>query len=201
LQRARETLSKRFPEGRPPEAPRPSPAQQKLLSRYLQAWEGHDVDGFVALLKEDATITMPPWLQWYVGREAVRTLFAALWRTCGGLRVVPNSGQRPACFRRLSTVGRRQAVVSALHPRACAAGRHNFHVNSVHAACRPTAVPRLWTSAQHPGRRRAASRLNSLALHRGATNQFGLTTASGIMPLHHCVSLPTSRSYLRMKSS
>jgi RNA polymerase sigma-70 factor, ECF subfamily len=98
LQRARETLSKRYPEGRPPDAPRPSPAQQKLLSRYLQAWEGHDVDGFVALLKEDATITMPPWLQWYVGREAVRTLFAALWRTCGGLRVVPTAANGQPAF-------------------------------------------------------------------------------------------------------
>jgi RNA polymerase sigma-70 factor, ECF subfamily len=37
LQRARETLAKRYPNGRPPVAPRPSPAQQKLLARYLQA--------------------------------------------------------------------------------------------------------------------------------------------------------------------
>lgn len=98
LQRARETLSKRYPEGRPSEAPRPSPAQQKLLSRYLQAWEGHDVDGFVALLKEDATITMPPWLQWYVGREAVRTFFAVAWRTCGGLRLIPTAANGQPAF-------------------------------------------------------------------------------------------------------
>jgi RNA polymerase sigma-70 factor (ECF subfamily) len=98
LQRARETLSKRYPEGRPPETPRPNPTQQKLLSRYLQAWEGHDVDGFVALLKEDATITMPPWLQWYVGREAVRTLFATVWRECGGLRLVPTAANGQPAF-------------------------------------------------------------------------------------------------------
>jgi RNA polymerase sigma-70 factor, ECF subfamily len=98
LQRARETLSKRYPKGRPPGALRPSPAQQKLLSRYLQAWEGHDVDGFVALLKEDATITMPPWPQWYVGREAVRTLFTGLWRTCRGLRVVTTAANGQPAF-------------------------------------------------------------------------------------------------------
>ena len=65
LQRARDTLAKRYPEGRPFEAPRPSAADDKLLGRYLQAWEGHDLDGFVALLKEDATLVMPPWRQWY----------------------------------------------------------------------------------------------------------------------------------------
>ena len=47
LQRARETLAKRYPDGRPPVASRQDPAQQKLLGRYLQAWEGHDLDGFV----------------------------------------------------------------------------------------------------------------------------------------------------------
>jgi RNA polymerase sigma-70 factor, ECF subfamily len=37
LQRARETLAKSYPDGRPSVAPRPSPAQQKLLDRYLRA--------------------------------------------------------------------------------------------------------------------------------------------------------------------
>jgi RNA polymerase sigma-70 factor, ECF subfamily len=37
LQRARETLAKRYPHGRPPVAPPPNPAQQMLLGRYLKA--------------------------------------------------------------------------------------------------------------------------------------------------------------------
>jgi RNA polymerase sigma-70 factor (ECF subfamily) len=98
LQRARETLAKRYPDGRPPVAPRPSPAQQKLLGRYLQAWEGHDLDGFVALLKEDATFTMPPWLQWYAGRGAISSFFATAWKTCGGLRMVPTAANGQPAF-------------------------------------------------------------------------------------------------------
>jgi RNA polymerase sigma-70 factor (ECF subfamily) len=98
LQRARETLAKRYPDGRPPVVPRPNPAQQKLLGRYLKAWEGHDVDGFVALLKEDATFTMPPWLQWYAGREAIGSFFATAWRTCGGLRLVPTAANGQPAF-------------------------------------------------------------------------------------------------------
>jgi len=31
-----------------------------LLARYLKMWETDDVDGLVALLKEDATLSMPP---------------------------------------------------------------------------------------------------------------------------------------------
>lgn len=98
LQRARETLAKRYPDGRPLVAPRPDLAQQKLLDRYLQAWEGHDIDGFVALLKEDATFTMPPWLLWYVGREAIGSFFAMAWKTCGGLRLVPTAANRQPAF-------------------------------------------------------------------------------------------------------
>jgi RNA polymerase sigma-70 factor (ECF subfamily) len=98
LQRARETLAKRYPDGRPPVVPRPNPVQQKLLGRYLKAWEGHDLDGFVALLKEDATFTMPPWLQWYAGREAIGSFFATAWRTCGGLRLVPTAANGQPAF-------------------------------------------------------------------------------------------------------
>jgi RNA polymerase sigma-70 factor, ECF subfamily len=98
LQRARETLGKRYPEGRLPAASPPDPTQQELLGRYLQAWEGHDLDGFVALLKEDATYTMPPWLQWYAGREAIRSFFAMAWKTCSGLRLVPTSANGQPAF-------------------------------------------------------------------------------------------------------
>jgi RNA polymerase sigma-70 factor (ECF subfamily) len=98
LQRARETLAKRYPEGRPRAMPQARPEQQDLLSRYLDAWEQHDVDGFVALLKEDATFTMPPWLQWYVGRETIRSFFSLAWKTCGGVRLIPTAANGQPAF-------------------------------------------------------------------------------------------------------
>src|SRR5271170_2118416 len=98
LQRARETLAKHYRDGRPLTTLRPDPAQQQLLGRYLQAWEGHDLDGFVALLKEDATAVMPPWLQWLAGREAIRSFFEAAWNTCGGLRLVPTAANGQPAF-------------------------------------------------------------------------------------------------------
>jgi len=98
LQRARETLAKRYPDGRPLAASAPDARQQELLKRYLRAWEGHDLDGFVALLKEDATFTMPPWLQWYAGREAIRAFFAIAWQSCRGMRVIPTAANGQPAF-------------------------------------------------------------------------------------------------------
>ena len=98
LQRARETLSQRYPDGRPPEALRPSPEQQQLLGRYLQAWEAHDAERLGVLLKQDASLLMPPWLQWYVGRETIRSFFEAQWKTCGGLRLLPTSANAQPAF-------------------------------------------------------------------------------------------------------
>jgi RNA polymerase sigma-70 factor (ECF subfamily) len=98
LQRARETLAKHYPEGRPSVVPSPNPAQQKLLARYLQTWEALDVDGFAALLKEDATYTMPPLPQWYAGRQAIRTFFEWAWKAYGGFRLVPTAANRQPAF-------------------------------------------------------------------------------------------------------
>ncbi len=98
LQRARETLSRRYPDGRPPDASPPSPEQRELLARYLRAWEAHDADGLGALLKEDASMVMPPWLEWYAGREAIRSFFGAQWKTCGGLRLVPTAANGQPAF-------------------------------------------------------------------------------------------------------
>jgi len=49
-------------------------ATQALLERYLRAWETQDVAGLVALMKEDATFTMPPSPSWYRGREAIHVV-------------------------------------------------------------------------------------------------------------------------------
>ena len=105
LQRGRETLAKRYPDGRPAVAPRPDAAQQKLLDRYLRAWEGLDLDSFVSLLKEDATYTMPPLPQWYAGRQAIRAFFEWAWTLYGGFRLVPTAANRQPSFAAYSRPG------------------------------------------------------------------------------------------------
>ena len=98
LQRSRETLAKRYPNGRPLAAPVPDRAQQELLVRYLKAWERLDLDSFTSLLKEDATYTMPPLPQWYAGRKAIRTFFGWAWKLYAGFRLVPAGANRQPAF-------------------------------------------------------------------------------------------------------
>ena len=57
LQRARATIEQHLPETTPPAA---GPADRELLSRYVAAFEHADMDGLVALLREDAMLRMPP---------------------------------------------------------------------------------------------------------------------------------------------
>jgi RNA polymerase sigma-70 factor, ECF subfamily len=98
LQRGRETLAKAYPDGRPRMVLRPGGEQQGLLDRYLQAWERLDLDGFVSLLKEDATYTMPPLPQWYTGRPAIGTFFGWAWKLYAGFRLVPTAANRQPAF-------------------------------------------------------------------------------------------------------
>jgi RNA polymerase sigma-70 factor, ECF subfamily len=54
LQRARTTI-----EGQQ-RSVAPGATQRELLRRYVDAWEQADIDGLVALLRDDAVLTMPP---------------------------------------------------------------------------------------------------------------------------------------------
>jgi RNA polymerase sigma-70 factor (ECF subfamily) len=46
---------------------------REIVSRFADAWERNDVDAVVAMLAEDARITLPPWPRWYCGRDAIDT--------------------------------------------------------------------------------------------------------------------------------
>ncbi len=69
LHRARATLNQNY-HGGEPEGSLRSPANERtrwLLERFAHAWESADIDGLVNLLKEDATLAMPPSPSWYQG--------------------------------------------------------------------------------------------------------------------------------------
>jgi len=73
------TLSMRYHEQREG-VDRPAPRDEEtrsLLVRYVQAWERADVEGIVALLKEDAAYPMPPSPSWYLGRAAIRAFVSS----------------------------------------------------------------------------------------------------------------------------
>jgi RNA polymerase sigma-70 factor, ECF subfamily len=91
LQRARKTLDDRLPE-KSQQATLRSLGDERvreIVERFIDAFERGDVGAIVALLAEDATFVMPPYPQWYRGREAI----ADSWLMPGGpparLRYVP----------------------------------------------------------------------------------------------------------------
>ena len=100
VQRARDTLSAQLPPGPPRVVADASREQRALLDRYIQAWETTDVSGFKALLAEDATLSMPPWVQWYRGPSAIATFFEMTGRPGGHapFRLAPTAANAQPAF-------------------------------------------------------------------------------------------------------
>jgi RNA polymerase sigma-70 factor, ECF subfamily len=108
LQRAHKTVDQRLPE-RSQQATLRSlgdHALSEVVRRYVAAWERNDVDAVVAMLAEDAKMTMPPIPTWY--QDANRSecsLVAWCWQLrnagassrlarTGSLHSAPTSGTR-----------------------------------------------------------------------------------------------------------
>ncbi|HTU97792.1 MAG TPA: sigma-70 family RNA polymerase sigma factor [Solirubrobacteraceae bacterium] len=71
LQRARSTLERRLPP-RPERLAVPRGGEEaELVARFAEAFERDDIDGVVALLTDDAIVSMPPEPEWHQGREAI----------------------------------------------------------------------------------------------------------------------------------
>jgi RNA polymerase sigma-70 factor (ECF subfamily) len=88
LQRARETLERRREGTHDLLSPLDGPLQT-LLVRYVQAWESGDIDTLASLLREDATLSMPPLPAWYAGRAVIDQFLRGLVPMLGRLRLVP----------------------------------------------------------------------------------------------------------------
>ncbi len=78
LKRARATLGRELPPGRPPPPPANSRTEQELVGRLVRAFEHSDVDGIIALLTDDAWVRMPPVPLEYQGRELAARFFATV---------------------------------------------------------------------------------------------------------------------------
>ncbi|OLF06145.1 RNA polymerase subunit sigma-70 [Actinophytocola xinjiangensis] len=94
LQRARATLSVRAPAPAEPLGPE----QHELLGRYVAAFERYDVPALVALMHEDATMSMPPFAWWLRGREHIAAALSHSDGTCDNARLVPTMASGSPAF-------------------------------------------------------------------------------------------------------
>jgi RNA polymerase sigma-70 factor (ECF subfamily) len=79
LQRARRTIAARLPARSQQETVRALGDRKLrgLVEAYVRAWEKGDVEGIVALLASDANFVMPPFANWFEGRDAVAAFIAS----------------------------------------------------------------------------------------------------------------------------
>jgi RNA polymerase sigma-70 factor (ECF subfamily) len=87
IQRARATLAAR--NVTLADAGELSPEQTELLDRYVEAFQAYDVDRLVALLRDDATLSMPPYTLWLQGGEAIKAWLLGRGSGCRSSRLVP----------------------------------------------------------------------------------------------------------------
>ncbi|MER7570601.1 sigma-70 family RNA polymerase sigma factor [Streptomyces sp. NPDC126514] len=90
LQRARATLAEREERGADASVSNPlDEEQQKLLERYVAAFEGYDMTALTALLHEDAVMTMPPFDLWLAGPADITGFMTTLGASCADSRLRP----------------------------------------------------------------------------------------------------------------
>jgi RNA polymerase sigma-70 factor, ECF subfamily len=97
LQRARATLQRQQGDGLATVSVRIDTRAQALLERYSRAWEAADVEALIGLLASDARWSMPPWPEWYVGRDAIADFLRWAWRWGGG-RLIPTAANAQPAF-------------------------------------------------------------------------------------------------------
>ena len=97
LQRARATMAASDQSDDRP-APRLEDADRDLLARYVDAFQRYDIDRLVALLHEDASISMPPFEMWIRGREELRGWYTGWGGGCEGSRMIPVTANGSPAF-------------------------------------------------------------------------------------------------------
>ena len=73
-------------------------ADRELLARYVEAFERYDMDALTALIREDATQSMPPYDLWLRGRDDIFAWWLGPGIGCRGSRVIraPAANGSPA---------------------------------------------------------------------------------------------------------
>jgi RNA polymerase sigma-70 factor (ECF subfamily) len=96
LQRARATLAARDLEAT--DVRTGDADQQALLARYVDAFERYDIESLVALLREDAIMSMPPYNFWLEGPVEMGRFFLGAGIGCQGSRLIATAANGSYAF-------------------------------------------------------------------------------------------------------
>ena len=99
LRRARAAFESRLPAAGRERAPLPnSKLEREIIGRFADTVEAGDIDGMVALLTDDAWLTMPPEPYEYQGRQAIARFLQDRDARVGVLRLVPTRANGQPAF-------------------------------------------------------------------------------------------------------
>ena len=99
LRRARAAFESRLPAAGRERAPLPnSKLERDLIGRFAEAVEAGEIDRMVALLTDDAWLTMPPEPHEYQGRGAIQVFLRGREVSRGRLRLVPTRANGQPAF-------------------------------------------------------------------------------------------------------
>jgi RNA polymerase sigma-70 factor, ECF subfamily len=180
-----------------------SPAERALVERFSEAWVADDIDCVVALLTDDAWVSMPPSPLEYQGRAAISGFLwsIARWRAGRGYRLIPTrANTQPAfgCYRDdahapiahaagllvLNIEGDRIAAIT------------NFIDSSVLSRFGLPRILRDWLDLSPPGddqdRARAHGSGTSLSSERASSRMLSPSRTSGVSHLSGTSSHTTS---------
>jgi RNA polymerase sigma-70 factor (ECF subfamily) len=96
LQRARATMSN-VDDGAQP-ATAVDPRHQALLADYIDAFERYDMSKLVALLHDDAVMSMPPFSMWLEGPQRITEFFVGQGGGCEGSKLLPTAANGCPAF-------------------------------------------------------------------------------------------------------
>src|ERR671933_1432326 len=73
-------------------------SQRELLERYVEAFESYDMDRLTALLRDDASWSMPPYELWLQTHDDIRRWCLGPGIGCRGSRLVPTAANGSPAF-------------------------------------------------------------------------------------------------------
>jgi RNA polymerase sigma-70 factor (ECF subfamily) len=100
LQRAHATLAAHLPAQRTQWRSTPTASERAALQRLITAWESADTAALIELLRDDATLIMPPGTTWFAGRRDIAVFLTEhVFGEMGtGWRLRPTAANRQPAF-------------------------------------------------------------------------------------------------------
>jgi RNA polymerase sigma-70 factor (ECF subfamily) len=130
LRRARAVLGTIDPHSRPNQ---PSADNRELLAAYVDAFDRHDVEALVGLLRDDAIVDMPPFDLWLRGRENIRQWLIAVGALADHLLTPVSANGSPAVAVYRPEVPGGQPIAFAIHVLDVVDGR----ISAIHSFIDP----------------------------------------------------------------